>query len=223
MAEVILPLLVILGKLTVLHLICNCVNSFSVRILCLVLPILNVAGNCTLGRTDREETAPCPDPGLYIDLDQPASCSGQITQWDLCYYSPSVVFFGGSLPIDLQVWRFDESLTVGTRVAFYEAYINIPLFPERFQCISIPLNQEEYVDVSAGDFLGVWMFPNAFLPVVKRTLDFRHLLFAPPITFNGAVPSFVRILNLPNEVYIFAGGVAIHLTATIAALTGKCC
>lgn len=195
--------------------------GWSILLYCIVLPILNVSANCTLGRTDREETTSCPDAGLYIDMDQPASCSGQVTHWDLCYYSPNSVFYGSSLPIELQVWRFNDVLTEGVKVASYEPSINIPSFPERFQCISIGLNQDDYMDVTAGDFLGVWLYPNLFLPMVKRTLDFRHLLFAPPVTFNDVVPSVVRFPTASNEQYFSAEGVAMHLTANIAALPGK--
>lgn len=76
------------------------------------------------------------------------------------------------------------------------------------------------MNISAGDLLGVWMYPNQFLPIVKHTLDFRNLLFAPPSTFNGAVPSVVRIPTLPFEVIFVADQLAMHLSASIVAQEG---
>ena len=123
--------------------------------------------------------------------------------------------------MELQVWRFNEALTQGEKVVGYVANVDIPQVPQRFQCINIELSQDEYMDVNAGDYLGVWMFPNNFLPVVKQTLDFRHLLYATPETFNGMVPSVVRFPTSPLEYIVSAEAIAIHLTADIAALSSK--
>ena len=172
-----------------------------------------------LGKSDQVETNPCLDPGLYIDMDQPLSCSGQITSWDLCYYSPNIVFYGTSVPVELQVWRFDDALAQAEKVVGYRYNVSIPQLPPRFQCISIELNRDEYMNVMAGDLVGVWLYQNTFIPVVKHTKDFRHLLFSPPETFNGAVPTVVRIPTAINEVYYSIQGFAIHLTANVAAAT----
>lgn len=45
---------------------------------------------------------------------------------------------------------------------------NISQQPRSFQCITIALSKDEYIDVTSGDFLGVTMFRNV-LPVVGNS------------------------------------------------------
>ena len=99
----------------------------------------------------------------------------------------------------------------------YEVNVSIPEVPNRFQCIEIEVPEMEMMEVNVGDYLGVWIFENATLPVVKYSYDFRHLLAAPTVTFRG-VPSLVRFPSSEDEYYTALEGVAIHLTANI---TGK--
>lgn len=169
-----------------------------------------------MGKVDQEQTVSHSQAGLYIDLDQPASCSGLIYQWNLCYYSPNPIFFGASLPIELQVWSFNEDLTEGIKVVGHAIDVSIPENPEKFQCISIEVSLDDFMEVEEGDFLGVWLHENALLPVLKKANDFRHLLASPPETFNGT-PTVVRYPQA-GEVYVIAEDIAIHLTANV---TGK--
>lgn len=183
------------------------------------LSVIKVRADCMFGRNDQEETTSFFGSGLFIDLDQPAPCSGLITQWDLCYYRPIVSFHGGSIPIELQVWRFDDTLSGGQKVVGYEADVDIPENPLRFQCISIEVPPEDRLNITEGDFLGVWMFHNATLPVVKYTFDFRHLLHAPPYTFAGVrVPTVVVYPTTSDDIYYSAEDLAIHLSASIAGI-----
>ena len=130
------------------------------------LLVLSVNGDCTLGRTDLEETSTNPIPGLYIDTNNPAVCSGQITAWNLCYYNPRLFIQSpiSTLQISLQIWRFDEPRN-GVRVGAHVETVTIPQTPDTFQCITIELSPDEYMDVSAGDFMRVFLNRDNVLPV----------------------------------------------------------
>ena len=171
------------------------------------LLVLNVNGDCILGRTDLIETSANPNPGLYIDIGNPALCSGQITAWNLCYYNPrpSILPSVSTLQISLQIWRFDGPQN-GVRVGTHVETVTIPETPESFQCIKIELSPDEYMNVSAGDFIGVLMNRDAVLPVVGNIED-STLLFSPANLF---VPTELNMDNIQTR-----SRNALHVTAEI--------
>ena len=175
------------------------------------LLVLNVNGNCTLGRTDLEETTSNPTAGLYIDIDNPAVCSGQITAWNLCYYNPRPSIIQPSVStvqISLQIWRLNEPQN-GAQVGAHVETVTIPQAPESFQCITIELSPEDYMNVSVGDFIGVCTNIDAVLPVVGN-IEGSTLLFSP------------AGLLMPNEVdmdnTIILSSVGLFVTAEIGKL-----
>ena len=128
------------------------------------LPVLGIG---SVGRTDLfEQSSPDATPGLFIDLDNPATCSGVITEWNVCYYNPRRFNFEDRLQITLQIWRFEEQ--VGTQLATQVATVTVPEEPETFQCITIPLGQDEYMNITEGDVIGVLLTRDAVLPVVAN-------------------------------------------------------
>ena len=169
------------------------------------------------------ETTANPNPGLYIDIENPAVCSGQITAWNLCYYNPRVFIQASvsTLQISLEVWRFDEQRN-GVLVGRHMETVAIPVSPENFQCIKIKLSPDEYMDVSAGDVIGVpLMNRDAVLPVVGN-IENSTLLFS-----QVSLP----VLNeLDMDSIETRSSNALHVTADIgkkvflmrARLTGLC-
>ena len=126
----------------------------------------------TQTRTDLVETSAYPNPGLFIDTDNPAVCSGQITAWNVCYYNNPRSFTQlNTLQISLQIWRFDEPIRNSVRVDEHVETVTIPETPENFQCITAELSPDEYMNVSTGDLVGVLLVMDAVLPVVGNTLN----------------------------------------------------
>lgn len=177
--------------------------SFSV----LALQTLTIDGACTLGRTDLVETIPNQRPGLIIDLENPASCSGQIVEWNLCYYNPRN--FNQMLDnyrIGLQVWRFDAQQQNGVRVGINTVTVNIPQQPSSFQCVSIGVLEADSINVTAGDVLGITLFNNELLPVIANVPAHQLRLFQ-----REALPNFeLRI----QDSTVLPGNV-IHVTAEL--------
>ena len=140
------------------------------------------------------------NPGLIIDIDNPAVCSGQITAWNVCYYNPRLFTLLNTLPISLQIWRFNTP-TQGVRVSAIARTLTIPTSPLSFQCITIQLSPNDYMDVIAGDVIGVVRTVNEVLPVVGNSNGVRLL-------FSQSAPASVNTLTVLNDR-------ALHVTAEI--------
>lgn len=114
-----------------------------------------------------------PTPGLFIDLQTPASCDGVITAWNVCYFNPthfnSRETLQNGLPISLQTWRF-EAPENGVQTNSYMATVPIPEVPQDFQCDRISVPPSEHMNVAAGDVIGVSVISGAILPVVGNFL-----------------------------------------------------
>ena len=173
--------------------------------------VLAVTGDeCTLGRTDLTPKLPNANPGLFIDRDSPAPCSGQIINWKICHYNSRKINRRNTLQIFLQTWR--NTISIASRISSYSATIDIPLQPNDFQCVNITVDPADYVDVQQGDFVGVYTFFDAVLPVVGITNDSSRVWFVPtgmtiPTDIQPGTPG---ITSLTNQ--------AIHVTATIGKL-----
>ena len=179
---------------------------------------MTVSGDCILGRTDIVETEPIINAGVYIDISNPALCSGQITQWNLCYYNPrEFANHTDILDIGLQVWRPDNQVEarILMLVDDHEASVDIPQKPDNFQCTSIELDQDEYTNITAGDFLGVRLSFAAVLPVVNSYQQPDPP--APMIVFEKVrlfSPSSIEIDRQSPEVALLTSH-GIHVTADI--------
>lgn len=171
-----------------------------------------VRGTCTLGREWPRNTAN-PNAGTYIDISNPAACSGQIAEFQLCFYNPRNFHPGADvLPITLQVWRFDDEFVNGILEAERMEDIIIPQTPENFQCIPVPLNQP--IQITQGDLLGVQLLENMVLPVIGNV----DQVFGPRILFiePSESPTTINRLTLPVDALFNGNG--IHITAEIVPL-----
>jgi hypothetical protein len=154
------------------------------------------------------ETSPNPTPGLFIDVDNPATCSGVIREWNICYYNPRNFNTRDNLQISLQVWRFEAGFRngdAGNRVARQVTTVNIPEDPENFQCITIP--QDVFMNITEGDMIGVSLSLNAVLPVVANSQDGSRLLF-----FQA---SLVQLSTVSIQGNAFLSNQMLHVSAEI--------
>lgn len=65
----------------------------------------------------------------------------------------------------------------GIRVGVNTRTVTIPPVPETFQCINIQVDEDDYINVTSGDFLGIVTTRDAVLPVVGNVQG--RLLFLP--------------------------------------------
>ena len=129
---------------------------------------MDVEANCLMGRRNLPQVSANPATGLFIDTQTPASCSGYIRAWDICYYNPrhfnSEERVRNGLPITLQTWRFTEPQN-GVRISSYATIVPNPQ-NSAFQCSTITLPPDQYTRVEVGDVIGVSLTNGAVLPVV---------------------------------------------------------
>ena len=152
--------------------------------------------------------SPNPTPGLYIDRLHPASCSGQITQWNFCYFNPQNFHDRDRVQIHLQVWRFNSPQR-GVQVADHVVTINIPEEPEEFQCETITLDQDSYMNITEGDYLGVQLLFNRVLPVVGNSQEQTNTVFRP---FNSFLPTIVDV-RAPGTIILSSN--VLHVNAIV--------
>ena len=89
--------------------------------------------------------------------------------------------------------------------------MTVPEEPETFQCITIPLGQDEYMNITEGDVIGVLLMMDAVLPVVAavnqqvqggetlpRLLFFQANLTM--VTFQANNFIFPQVLHVTAEI-----------------------
>ena len=171
--------------------------------------VLIVRGDrCTHGRSNLSPTSPYAVPGLYIDRDNPAQCSGQITHWRVCYYNPRKFTTRNSLQILLLTWRLKKNRVV--RIGNHSITVDIPQHPDDFQCVNISVDPSVHIDVELGDYIAVYTFSNAVLPVIANTTYESHVYFYPT---SLVLPSAINLVMNPKLVTLTDK--AVYVSATI--------
>ena len=176
-------------------------------------PILTIGQSCTLGSPDLQQSSVNPTPGLFIQQEGRAPCSGEITQWAICYYNPETFTTRKTFQILLELWR-NEEIRFFHHVGSNSVTITVPNQPEAFQCVNVTIDQEDRISVLQNDSVGVYLASTSNLPVVTSN--------------SGSSDSrvyFVQVSAIPpSSVAIFGDGApmatqlpshAIHVTATI--------
>lgn len=64
--------------------------------------VQGASGDCMLGNP-LNSTSQADEIGHFLDLDQPASCSGILVAWHFCYYADAVPL--GTSTAFFRVWR----------------------------------------------------------------------------------------------------------------------
>ena len=134
--------------------------------MCSVSQIFTVNGDCTLGGEDQLQISPNFQTGLYIDTENPVSCNGTLTQWNLCFYVISGLVMGRS-DTHLEIWRFSPGRETLFRVGWYQTTLSIDgPQSQSFQCFADTLEPEQYLSVMQGDLLGLAVYIRPALPVL---------------------------------------------------------
>ena len=150
-----------------------------------------------------------PLPGLYIDISNAASCTGFIRQWNVCHYNPRFFSRADNTQIQLQVWRFDQARRNGILVDSNVATVIIPQQPPDFQCVDIEISQDQFINVTAGDFLGVELSRDV-LPVVS---NYRQPGPSPTLIFTPNRVFSITMVTRNTSGVVDLTTNAIHVTA----------
>ena len=159
------------------------------RILGLLSLVFCYSSTCTLaqdscgriGHTDETELEAIPvrDHMFYLDLDNPANCSGTITSWRVCYHGPAMSYLNTLTPGQISnyraiatysVYRRTDNNTFSRLTAMSRRFRAIrsndtsdnqredgPLY-DGFNCYNISVNRNRPFTIEAGDIIGACVF-----------------------------------------------------------------
>ena len=163
--------------------------------------------NCTMGNENVPENSPVETPGLYIDINNPAPCSGQLTEWHYCYYEPSTRR-ASTYTVQLGVWRLNSQSNLYTKMGEFEITQRVERRSNNFRCASIQLQSDQYIDIAMGDYLGVIVgtptLPMAVSFAGSRLLRATSVTDASTLSVSAAGGDFEEL-----------GNSAIHISAEI--------
>ena len=152
----------------------------------LCIALCRVSGqNCTIGNSDNRAVSRRSDRRFYLDVNNPASCTGTITSWTVCYYGSTQLRFS-SYWATYAVYR--RNVTAGGDER-YERVSGILSAVRSAQFVSDPLGTDGriqdggfmcYVDrtsdspltIQTGDIIGACVFdPRDAGGFSRRQLD----------------------------------------------------
>lgn len=130
-------------------------------------PILTSASHCSFNSRLEEATVSLQQ-GQYLDLQNPLSCSGNLTAWHFCYYTAAMP------PADfsshntfhwawLRVWRRVNSSVLLQQIHDHQVRLRNGSPNTSFLCQDEVLSEPE--SIQAGDILGVYLPVTPILPV----------------------------------------------------------
>ena len=165
-------------KLTLCHCasgLCCLVTSTSAQTLC-----------GSIGSTDETELNRRTDRPFVLDVNNPATCAGNITSWRVCYYGPDSIDSLGSYWATYAVYRRTGSDSFDRVSGIYKAIRTIPMFTgvdrvdgvieeDGFHCYNDVLRAEAGDSpfiLQVGDITGACVFdPDDQPGVDRRQLD----------------------------------------------------
>ena len=140
---------------------CNiCIFLYTgILLLCVQCSVQNKA--CLLGANEiNNQFVPYTIPGQYLDLNNTAPCSGNLTSIQYCFHSGANTShsFNGSNTFAVRIWREGND----TYTKIHEIMINTSIHQKESSnssntsCVSEVITQEEPLQVLAGDVLGIY-------------------------------------------------------------------
>lgn len=151
----------------------------------------------------------------FVDMQHPLTCSGYITAWHMCFYTDNIVS-NTDYRVYLRVYRNNSNSQL-ERV--HQVVKDIRLNSQQvrgnsFVCMSDFLNEGDYLNVSAGDYLAT------YIPTVSQPLQIVGNNASKSFLYRDArdlLPSFtLRIVEF-SDLEVIDGGF-LHLHADV----GKC-
>lgn len=119
------------------------------------IAITAVSGQCTIGETVQPTEAFITN-GQYVNLNDPATCSGNLTAWHFCYYRSSIDTGSSMYNIYLRVWRNVQGNTynlVSNAAVRGSPNLNVG----DVICIDALIAEDQYVQVEQGDVIAVYI------------------------------------------------------------------
>ena len=161
-------------------------------------------------------------PRIYLNTAYPATCSGTVERWRLCFYRPAAHEDGDKYRLTLAVYRRNNTQYEIVESSLRTITSTFPLQSSDFSCQYINLNTADQFNIETGDIIGACIF-EPVLPRIER-MDIvseanGHSLMQ--INDNNIRCGWKSIpLTISNSQLATAGSRLLHLSATI---TSKFC
>ena len=120
-----------------------------------IIAIAAVSGQCMIGN-EVQPTEAITTNGQYVNLNNPATCSGNLTAWHFCYYRSSIDTGSLMYSIYLRVWRNVQGNTYNL-ISNAEVRGSPNLNAGDVICIDALIAEDQYVQVEQGDVIAVYM------------------------------------------------------------------
>ena len=151
-------------------------TTISVAIIFCYRPALSQDTCGYIGNTNETEVTPSRARMLYLDTENPATCSGEVTSFRVCYYAPENLANLTSFRYYWALYAVYRKMNISDRSNIdIEGYVKVSeqvsairLLHElsvdvvaNFTCYNDTLNKDSNVTIQEGDILGACVFQPA--------------------------------------------------------------
>ncbi len=121
--------------------------------------IVHGQDSCTVGELLASTVSSSLVGRLFLDIGNPAPCTGTITAWHFCYYEPGRIRDSQDFTALLQVWRPIESSSDYRRVSQTSQTVSVLNTgrSENFECGDMLLQESDFIPIEENDILGVYI------------------------------------------------------------------
>ena len=129
-------------------------QGIAATILLHVIVVGGASAQCTIGDAV-EPTQSADVSGQFVNLNDPATCSGNLTAWHFCYYRSSIDNDSSIYQLYFKVWRNVQgnSYALVSTIKIQDSPV---LNSENVICMYVPLPVDQYVPVERGDVIAVY-------------------------------------------------------------------
>lgn len=181
---------ILLGKPSVVSEKCQILNKIFTNVYCeSAATLVSAQDTCHFGNSNVSEVGEIREQRFYLDVNNPAPCTGNITSWRVCYYGPEEVVDDGSYWATYAIYRrirstaesadlFERVSEMFSAIRTAERFVRIPtvdgeIVEGGFNCYEDTRDAgDSQLMVQAGDILGACVFdPSETIGVTRRQLD----------------------------------------------------
>ena len=97
-------------------------------------------------------------PSIYLNTAHPATCSGTVERWRLCFYRPATHEDGDRYRLTMAVYRINNTQYERVESSLRTITRDFPAQSSNFSCQYIDLNTADQFNIETGDIVGACIF-----------------------------------------------------------------
>ena len=127
----------------------------SIAVTVLLAVVVGASAQCTIGDAVGS-TRSADIRGQFINLNDPATCSGNLTAWHFCYYRSSIDNDSSTYQLYFTVWRRNVQGNSYVLVSRIQVQGSPNFNAGNVICVDANLPEDQYVPVEQGDVIAVY-------------------------------------------------------------------